>query len=619
MRVGKEAKTNMKSERISVRTALYIAVLILFSLFLGSLPAISLGQDLSFPTFAGPVADPKDAVNPADSSGTGAFNPVFFDTPGTDAKPTPDFPIPPPPQSAKPEAPVGSPKPAPAPIASPSKPSPPAPGITESASTAPSDRRSSPVADRAPMSRTQPHPQPAAARSPVARKPLDKSATDQTPYQLRRQPELLKSVAQPDHPFTPYFNPPRDPQSPIQGKPYHVAQLLDNVGNPAQRCILLENYWELAGLLAEYNMYYDAENRVGALYKDAERTNDIQKKSFLQGSYYLLQPQRQAVELSFVKKQYELVERLRSVKGVSFAEDELPIPCDFPVFKQYETYADSLAKTQRSRSVAKLIPIQHKIVEARIVGYGASDRLLQDAMRNPANASDLVESLKQRSRSYSDLVAAVVDYNKMIARYTSETIGPGASSYQLIGALIKLPKQTPETPPENRRTTDIAAPPGNNFSATPIPGIAEPTEISEFEPAQAPGIGSTEAFVHSRYALNAENEPGPGMNPEHPTTFAPQPLPQPERRPRTRTDGVGGGFGAIGLADTGSTSEVPIAANPLRTPSRIDHEATVIPASGSGDSRRPRGHAPVQPVSHVKEKTDEIPPQTPISQDPGSL
>lgn len=612
MKVGKEVKSNVNSERIPAKTLFYIVVLILVSLFLGSLPAISLGQNLSFPVFSSPIDDAKDATNSADASAGAAFSPVLFDTSETGKANPSDFPVPPAPKPAKAELPVGSPKPAL--IEVPVKPSPP---VSENLGNSPADspaRRGPMIAGRAPMSKTQPHPQPLAARASVAEKTGQVVSGEPSPEQLLRQPELLKSVAQPDHPFTPYFGLPTDPQSQIRGKSYHVAQLLDKVGHPAQRSQLLDNYWELAGLLAEYNMYYDAENRVGALYKDAERSNDIQKKSFLQGSYYLLQPQRQAAELSFVKKQHELVERIKSIKNVSFTEENLPIPCDLPVFKQYETYADSLARTQRSQSIAKLIPIQHKLVEARIVGYGASDRLLQDAMRNPANASNLVESLKQRSRTYSELIGAVVDYNKMIAGYTSETVGPGVSSYRLVGALIKLPKHAPETAPENRRTTDIAAPPGNNFSAAPIPGIMESNDFSQPEPALLSDVHPVGASIHSPYASNRRN----GTEPGHPKTFAPQRLPQPSPQPGTRSTGTDDVFGAVGFAgaqplgtsSVGPISEVPPAANPLRSPG----------------SNIPTEHSPIQPVSLIGEKMgerqplpEETPPQPPVSKESGSL
>jgi hypothetical protein len=98
-------------------------------------------------------------------------------------------------------------------------------------------------------------------------------------------------------------------------------------------------------------------------------------------------------------------------------------------------------------------------------------------------------TLEQRTSAFLELTKAVVEYNKMIAEYALETIPPSVSGYQLVGAVVKLPKrerlpvQHPVQQPVHAvspsiKLTDYTVPQG---------AIAEPAEqiASEFKAAPA--------------------------------------------------------------------------------------------------------------------------------------
>lgn len=250
--------------------------------------------------------------------------------------------------------------------------------------------------------------------------------------------EHLRSVADPKHPFARYFELPKESQSMIKGQPYTIAQLLDGTKTSGSRCQLLRTYWELTGLLAEYNIRCEAERLSGSV-------QDVQQNL----ATVLLQQQRRSVEMEFVKKQWQLTGLLRHFKGISISEKELPIPCDYPLFKRYETLADKIARTARSQYLGHLIPVQEQLIDARHRSCTIIFEMLQNI---PLDSRQLIEILNQRTNAFLELVEAVIDYNKMIAEYTSETIPSEVSVSRLVGALIELPKTNSPTPTPHSST-----------------------------------------------------------------------------------------------------------------------------------------------------------------------
>jgi hypothetical protein len=231
----------------------------------------------------------------------------------------------------------------------------------------------------------------------------------------------LRSNITAEHPFARYISVPNDTQSLIKGKQFTVAELLNGTRSPAVRRELLETYWELLGLLVEYNIRREAEQFAGSV-RDAQQTQILN----------LLQQQRRGTEAEFAKKQWELAENLKLYKGATFAENALPIPCDVPIYKNYETYADKIAHSERAKYLGRLIPVQQQLVDAR--------QKTSDALYAMLSATPSFTLLNQRMSSSLEMVHAVVDYNKMIAQYTAETVGANVNQFQLVGAVIELQK-----------------------------------------------------------------------------------------------------------------------------------------------------------------------------------
>ncbi|MDR1963403.1 MAG: hypothetical protein LBQ50_06465 [Planctomycetaceae bacterium] len=377
MKNNKEVTIERQSVRNDFNTIFLLILLVIISLFLGLLPNLSFGQDgfLTAPSVTAPSMTVPAMTVPPPSDITSSFLP---NNPASTELP-----------------PVANPMSNGAPATS----NPP----TLSDSFSPPSPLSSP-------------------RSPVTPKQTNVPMSSH----VREPNRLLRSVVDPNHPFARYFDLPKDPQSMIKGQPYTIAQLLDSTKTPGSRRQLLQTYWELTGLLAVYNIHCEAE-RMSRSVRDAQQNLAV----------LLLQQQRRAAEIGFVKKQCELTELLRRFKGISLTEKELPIPCDYPLFKRYETFADKIARTERSQYLGRLIPIQEQLIDAKHRSCTTTFEMLQNI---PPDSRQLIEVLNQRTTAFLELVEAVVDYNKMIAEYTSATIPPDVSGSRLVGALIELPK-----------------------------------------------------------------------------------------------------------------------------------------------------------------------------------
>ncbi|MDR3199099.1 MAG: hypothetical protein LBU34_14625 [Planctomycetaceae bacterium] len=402
MKNAKEIPMDRQLAKNNFKTILFIILLITMSLFLGLLPTLSFGQDSFMTSTQAPASDVPASFLPEIQTPSNSVPPVSASPAAIELPPNPN------PATDLPNSSLLN---------------------SSAASAVPSPV---PPLLISPISPQQPHktPQPANVRR------LGKSSSSvQRPSTqlLSNRLENLRSVVDPNHPFARYFDLPKESQSIIKGQPYTVAQLLEGTKTSVSRRQLLQTYWELTGLLAEYNIRREAEHLSGSIQGMQQNLATV-----------LLQQQRRSAEMEFVKKQWQLRGLLRYFKGISLSEKELPIPRDYPLYKRYETFADKIAGTARSQYWGHLIPVQEQLVDARHRSCITAFEILQNI---PPDSRQLIDVLNQRTGSFLELAEAVVDYNKMIAEYTSETIPPDISGVRLVGALIELPKTG--SPPPN--------------------------------------------------------------------------------------------------------------------------------------------------------------------------
>jgi len=268
----------------------------------------------------------------------------------------------------------------------------------------------------------------AAAASPLIAsqyQPLSASPSSYQPQQSPVTPRLPQneSAIPAEHPFRAYWGVPNDLQTSITGKPMTVAELFTGTRSSAVRCQLLQAYWELSGLLAVYHFRCETE-------KQASEAGGAENMMTL------LREQRRTAELEFIKQQWVLAELLKQCKGRMLRESELPIPADFPLYPHYRTFADQIARTERTRYLGRMIPIQEQLIESKNGTWRATSAL--------SASQPFLTVLDQRTAAFLDLTKAIIEYNRMIAEYATETIPPNVSPQQLAGAVVRLPKRSAE-------------------------------------------------------------------------------------------------------------------------------------------------------------------------------
>jgi hypothetical protein len=278
-----------------------------------------------------------------------------------------------------------------------------------------------------------------------------------------------------------------DGQTKIVGKPMTVAELFVGTRSSAARCQLLQTYWELSGLLAIYHFRCETERlAIGAMGTQQD------------GTMTLLREQRRTAEMEFIKQQWVLAELLKQHKGRTLRESELPIPSDYPLYPRYQTFADKIARSERTQYLGRMIPIQEQLIESKNGTWRAASEMAQSASQPFFMVSN------QRTMAFLDLTKAIIEYNKMIAEYALETIPPNVSQQQLVRAVVRLPggnavpvqSQIPQAATGEITLTQYEAPVG--VTAQPVEqvayefsipiGNAMPDEKIEQEQEAAPAI-----------------------------------------------------------------------------------------------------------------------------------
>jgi hypothetical protein len=244
----------------------------------------------------------------------------------------------------------------------------------------------------------------------------------QSPLLRNPQVEIASTT---EHPFRQYWGVPSGPQTKIIGKPMTVAELFAGTRSSVIRCQLLQTYWELSGLLAIYHFRCEAESLPGAQQ---------------QGMLTLLREQRRTAEVEFIKQQWVLAELLKQYKGRTLLESELPIPADFPLYPRYQTFADKIARSERTQYLGRMIPLQEQLIESKNGLWKAASEMAQSV------SQPLVVVSNQRATAFLDLTKAIIEYNKMIAEYAMETIPPNVSQKQLVAAVVRQNTTQPPSP-----------------------------------------------------------------------------------------------------------------------------------------------------------------------------
>ncbi|HBT76321.1 MAG TPA: hypothetical protein DEB39_05210 [Planctomycetaceae bacterium] len=345
---------------------------------------------------------------------------------------------------------------------------------------------------------------------------------------LKDDPEAYRSVLTPGHPFTGLLDVSTDTDGAVRGRPLALYELLGPNRSPQRRRALLYAYWELAGQIAEYNVYLSKEQSIRAWHQDYVQKGNAadgyyrRQIPLLEAASKLATQERTAAALAVARKQYALLVLRNpaalvptvpvpvapvptdsvpgdSVSGAGPVQGdsmELPIPSDYPLTGTYTTHIDEMrVVSQEARMLDRLLTIGHQTVQARHAAAIASMEFLTAIMNN-VNDSMMLNSLLALDKwvaGRKEMIAAVVDYNKLVADYTSETAPGTVGLYPLLRALIKLPdpKATSAVPPAATNTFDVGDSAPGTFRQGTEPvgneGAQSLPDAGRMPPSSSPG------------------------------------------------------------------------------------------------------------------------------------
>lgn len=300
-------------------------------------------------------------------------------------------------------------------------------------------------------------------------------------------------------------SPPDSVLEQLGGRPTSLADVLEGVSAPEQRRSLTEGYWETAQALALYHLsLISAGDIEDCITRFTQRGTPSESQTAVLVSARRLAAHRSAeAKIGLVRAQCRLAE-LRRQNGAGDQTIRLAIPTDSPNTLPYRTRIDQISREKRlapqAAYYAEAIPAYYEMTT--LYDKAAADAL--EAYRAlyfaEGTSADLLLSAADRLNDAKErLIRSVCEYNKLIAAYVAETVGPGVRGERLISTMI------PSADRSSIPAWDAAAP-TRVASVSPIP--------TQYSPRRPRPVSAEIPPFDSFAAPNSENAIRPDQNAE---------------------------------------------------------------------------------------------------------
>ncbi len=236
--------------------------------------------------------------------------------------------------------------------------------------------------------------------------------------------------------FSAFLKMPDPVRSDIIGKKMTLADFIKNTGNAYARSQRVQDWWSLTEKFAIYNVCLTRLQDVQLCMDRSANRNDPFSVSNQQAAVN----EMKIAELAFTEAQFSLCARYpelySSLRGTfqMNAKDRkealksvLPVPSDVPSVSEYNTRKEEIAKNRplsfRARYLAQTIPLQFQSVCARIEGSNQAYAGLKALFQKPNVSNEvLFTALDRATEAKIEMVRAIIEYNKMMAEYSAETV-----------------------------------------------------------------------------------------------------------------------------------------------------------------------------------------------------
>lgn len=297
------------------------------------------------------------------------------------------------------------------------------------------------------------------------------------------------------------LTPPDSVTSQLRGEPKSLADVLEGVTQPPQRQLVTERYWELAESLANYHLSLihanDIEECITRFSK--EGTLSENETAALVSARRRAAQQTAESKMTLAEAQCRLAEVLQASSPQANRNGLLAaIPTDIPNTLSYKTRYDQI---KREKPLSPQAALLNEAIPARYEMMLLYDKTVSEALEayrtlyyaGGTSAETLLSAADKLNDSKEMLIHCVTEYNKLIAAYVSETVGPEVRGSRLISTMIR-PRPSESIPvwdaPEQTRIA-VSPIPAEALPRRPRPAAAEipASELDPFTPSSAPGPG----------------------------------------------------------------------------------------------------------------------------------
>ncbi len=271
-----------------------------------------------------------------------------------------------------------------------------------------------------------------------------------------------------------------------QGTDIALVDLLRRANDNGSRQEAVQSYWRLCIALAEQNFARHEARYLSELLRPQSQLEE----SLLSAEI----TQARARQATAALKVLELQEQLVVVGRLDLTE--MPRPVDRPFVGPYATHIETLFADRTApahlKRIDRRLPHQLEVIERRAEAVAAGERaasqLAEAHDQGAASLNHVLASLSQLSRTRSELLDAVLDYNEQIAEYSFAVVRPGVPTESLLGTLIRreVAAQPAMLADANVRRASAESPvreSGDVDGSLPLRPTADPQDAPRFEPA----------------------------------------------------------------------------------------------------------------------------------------
>lgn len=289
-----------------------------------------------------------------------------------------------------------------------------------------------------------------------------------------------KSAPYPEHPIYDFLEAvKRSGGTERAEKETYLCEVLSNVTSPTHRHELIKAYWNLSEKMMKCHVRLAQQKRLQHAYDQMNTQANEAARTEIELAFQLVAQQYRALELEFIQAQYHFADLQSRYSSPSYSwrsnyafdesdcetssarplsqfnstqseERPLPIPTDFPLAVPYDTKVKELEKvrslSQKSRLLGHTIPLQYEAIVVRSTARTHADSQWQATLNYGQSPVSQIEAL---AREEMELIGAVIEYNRQVNDYVTETFGANISGKQLLASILVLRVPSPSSTPPN--------------------------------------------------------------------------------------------------------------------------------------------------------------------------